>query len=198
MSKYSAGLTSDAIWLPEFKKCIELYQSGMTTEEIKFESDENNILQLPTKKQAKRAAGNLTLRITALPTNIVDIFSSLDIVNQKLVALLSFMLTNQLVDDFMYEAYRDELVLGDGILEDYEVEAFMIRKQSEVNKVAQWSDQSIKRLKGVLRTILRDAGLLEKGEKGDRVIQPFLDMGLETAMAAAHLDRQLASFKGVS
>lgn len=198
MSKYSAGLTSDAIWLPEFTKCVELYQSGMTSEDIKRESDEKNILQLPTKKQAKRAVGNLTLRITALPENIIDLFPSLDIVNQKIVALLSFMLTNQLVDDFMYETYRDELVLGDGILEDYEIEAFMVHEQSEVEKVSLWSDQSIKRLKGVLRTILRDAGLLTKGKDGDIVVQPYLDPRLEDRMNNNHLSRQLASFKGVS
>lgn len=198
MSEYSAGLTSNAIWLSEFKKCVDLYQNGMTSEDIKWESDNNNIFQLPSKDRAKRASRNLISRIEALPENIVHVFPDLDISNQKIVALLSFMLTNQLVDDFMYEAYRDELVLGDRVLEDYEVESFMIRKQTEVEKVSKWSEKSISRLKQALKTLLRDAGLLEIGDKGDNVIQPYLDDRLENMMIAAHLNRQLASFKGVS
>lgn len=196
MSKYSAGLTSDALWVSEFKKCIELYQSGLTSEDIRQKSDEENVLQLPTKKQAKRATGNLIVRITALPNELVDLFPQLDINNQKIVALLSFMLTNQLVDDFMYEVYRDELILGDGVLEDYEVQSFMVHKQGEIEKISEWSDQTIKRLKGTLKTLLRDAGLLKKEKSNDAVIQTYLDFRLEDEMHRSHLDRQLLSFKG--
>lgn len=169
--------------------------SGLSDDDIKYESDNNNIFQMSSKGRAQRASRNLLKRIAALPENIVALFPSLDMANQKIVALLAFMLINQLLDDFMYEAYRDELVLGDRILEDYEVEAFMMHKQTQVAQMANWSEQSITKIKRMLKTMLRDAGLLEAK---DHVVQPFLDSRLEECMNAAGLQRQLASFKGIS
>lgn len=103
--KYNAGITSHALWLQEFKRGVSLYLDDKSVDEIKAASDEENIFQMTTADQAKRVSRNIVRRITSLPVSVIEIFPHLDISNQKLVALLSMMLTNPLVDDFVYEVY---------------------------------------------------------------------------------------------
>lgn len=198
--KYNAGITSHALWLQEFKLGVSLYLDGKSADEIKAASDEENIFQMTTADRAKRASRNIVRRITSLPVSVIEIFPHLDISNQKLVALLSMMLTNPLVDDFVYEVYRNEIVLGDRILEPREVRAFFIKKQMESEQVSVWTDKTTRRVMNAVLSILRDAGLLRKPTSnianGDEVLKPYLSFDLVNVMKETGLTRELAALGG--
>ncbi len=170
-NNYNAGITSYALWFNEFKLCLSLYLQGKSISEIKKLSDENNIFELPSRDRARRASRNLTKRVEALPKDIQELFSSLDISNQKIIALLSMMLNNRLLDEFVFEVYRNEIVFGDRVLEENEMDNFIRHKQVESEQVSRWTDETAKRVKGSLKTILRDAGLLKRRNKVDDVLQ---------------------------
>ena len=131
IQNYNAGITSYALWFSEFKLCVSMYQEGNTLDDIKQASDNNNVLEMPSRDRAKRASRNLTKRLKILPENIINQFEFLDVNNQKLVALLSMMLTNRLLNEFVYEVYRNEIILGDRVLEEREMIEFITRKQME-------------------------------------------------------------------
>lgn len=155
---------------------------------------------MTTADRAKRASRNIVRRITSLPVSVIEIFPHLDISNQKLVALLSMMLTNPLVDDFVYEVYRNEIVLGDRILEPREVRAFFIKKQMESEQVSVWTDKTTRRVMNAVLSILRDAGLLRKPTSnianGDEVLKPYLSFDLVNVMKETGLTRELAALGG--
>ena len=198
--KYNAGITSHALWLQEFKLGVSLYLDGKSADEIKAASDEENIFQMTTADRAKRASRNIVRRIPSLPVSVIEIFPHLDISNQKLVALLSMMLTNPLVDDFVYEVYRNEIVFGDRILEPREVRAFFIKKQMENEQVSVWTDKTTRRVMNAVLSILRDAGLLRKPTgniaNGDEVLKPYLSFDLVDVMKETGLTRELAALGG--
>ena len=158
---YNGGIASYAIWLPELTKFIELYQSGYSVNDIKQMSDEENIFQMPTKTRAKRCSRNLAVRVKALPESVLNIFSQLDTSNQKIISLLSVMLTSRILDEFIYEVYRPKVQMREDILQDYEVEAFINQKRIESPTIAAWSLNTYKRIKGALKTYVRDGGLME-------------------------------------
>lgn len=195
--KYNAGITSYALWFKEFSKCLELQREGLSAAEIKAASDDENVFQLPTADRARRASRNLTKRMTALPDNIKKIYPTLDITNQKLVALLSMMLTNRLLNEFVDEVYHNEVILGDQVLEERELSAFITKKQIESDQISKWSDETTRRVKTSLKTILRDAGLLEREGTVDKVLQPFMDLRLKKLMAQDNLNKELTALKGI-
>lgn len=197
---YNGGIASYAIWLPELTKFIELYQSGCSIDDIKQMSDEENVFQMPTKARAKRCSRNLAVRVKVLPESVLNIFPLLDTSNQKIVSLLSVMLTSRILDEFIYEVYRPKVQMREDTLQDYEVEAFINQKRIESPTIAVWSLNTYKRIKGALKTYMRDGGLMEidpQNKKQDKLLFPLLDSQLILAMKVAKLDYELAALGGM-
>ena len=185
---YNGGIASYAIWLPEFTQFIQLYQSGKSVNEIKQLSDDENIFQMSTKARGKRCSRNLAIRITALPEAMIDAFPHLNTTNQKLVSLISVMLTSRILDEFVYDVYRPKVTMHETTLQDYEVEAFLNQKRIESPEIAKWSLNTFKRLKGALKTFLRDAGLMEinpENKKEDKLLYPLIDTQVALIMKNA-------------
>ncbi|AZN76639.1 DUF1819 domain-containing protein [Lactobacillus acidophilus] len=191
---YNGGIASYAIWLPEFTKFVELYEDGKSIAEIKQLSDDENIFQMSTPARARRCSRNLALRIKKLPDSIVDLYPRLNPVNQNLVALISVMLTSRILDEFIYEVYRPKAIIHNDTLQDYEIEAFFNNKRIESDTVANWSLKTIKRLKGAVKTYLRDAGLMTADNK---LLFPFIDSQLVLLMKKEGLDYELAALGGI-
>lgn len=197
---YNGGIASYAIWLPEFTQFIQLYQSGKSVNEIKQLSDDENIFQMSTKARAKRCSRNLAIRITALPEAMIDAFPHLNTTNQKLVSLISVMLTSRILDEFVYDVYRPKVTMHETTLQDYEVEAFLNQKRIESPEIAKWSLNTFKRLKGALKTFLRDARLMEinpENKKEDKLLYPLIDTQVALIMKNAKLDYELAALGGI-
>ncbi|MDF4141982.1 MAG: DUF1819 family protein [Staphylococcus equorum] len=197
---YNGGIASYAIWLPELTKFIEFYQSGYSIADIKQMSDEKNIFQMPTKARARRCSRNLAVRVKALPESVLNVFSQLDTTNQRIVSLLSVMLTSRILDEFIYEVYRPKVQMREDTLQGYEVEAFINQKRIESPAIAKWSLNTYKRIKGALKTYLRDGGLMEidpQNKQQDKLLFPLLDSQLVLAMKTAKLDYELAALGGM-
>lgn len=196
---YNGGIASYAIWLPEFTKFISQYQSGKTIDEIKRLSDEENIFQMSSKLRAKRCSRNLAVRVKALPQSIINLYPSLNVANQKLVALLSMMLTSKILDEFIYDVYRPKVSLQETNFNNYEIEEFINNKRIESSEIAEWSLNTIKRLKGALKTFMRDAGLLEKDNETnkDNLVFPLIDSQLVLLMKKEKLNYELAALGGM-
>ncbi|ERL65762.1 hypothetical protein L248_1838 [Schleiferilactobacillus shenzhenensis LY-73] len=123
-------------------------------------------------------------------------FSQLDPVNQKMVNLISIMNTESLTYSFMYEVFRQELVLGDRRIEPYEVTAFFNKLSLEYPQVAKWTDQTVSRLQSTLRNYLRSAGLV-KNDGDDLVVQSYLvDPRLIDQLRADNKPDYIAIFTG--
>lgn len=195
--RYNAGITSYDLWLNEFKICLSLRAEGKSVAEIKKASDESNVFEMSSRDRARRASRNLTERMMALPEDIIELFPLLDIENQKLVALLSMMLTNRLLNEFVCEVYRNEVVFGNQVFEERDMNEFITRKQIESKQISNWTNETTKRVSGSLKTILRDAGLLKKrNNDADMILRPIIDLRLIKLMKKNHLTKSLRALGG--
>ncbi|AVK63728.1 DUF1819 domain-containing protein [Lactobacillus sp. CBA3606] len=179
MIKYSAAIVSHSFWFNEFQQYIELLNKGLTQGEINSRAIKDNIFKQSTVARIQDMLKIITHRIDSLDQDYMSLFPRLDIANQRLIDLITVMKSNQLFEEFMYEVYRDELVLGDTELHDYEIEAFFSRKQAENQQIASWTDETITRLIGVFKTFVREAGLMKNQGSFDQVSRPLLDLDLE-------------------
>lgn len=196
MARYSASMITHSFWFNEFSQYLELRERGISDRDIYSMGVEENYFQQRSTARAQDVVRTIKRRVGALDEDYFDLFPSLDLANQKLINLISVLKINALFDDFMYEIYRSELLLGDAKLHSYEIEAFFNQKQVANAQVAAWTEQTIRRLAGTFKTFLRETDLLEDQGDFDLVKRPLLDPRLEILLKSKGATRQLASLLG--
>lgn len=180
--EYSAGMVKLPFWFLEFKKMISLINEGMSFTEIKDLNLKENIFSAPTEARAIQIYNTVSSRARALDKDFYKIFMQCDIANQKLIALISVILTDSLFFDFMYEVYREKLIIGIDEITDSDISVFFKNKQMQSDRVAKWQDYTLKRLGGIYKTILMETGILERATGTRKIKKPIMDDALESKL----------------
>lgn len=176
--KYSAGLVSNAFWFLESKKTAKLMLEGKTRKEIYEFAVENNIYQLETKNRIKRVCNMTYRRLNHFSFDFLRVFLNLDVNSAKIFVLVSILADDKLFFEFMYEVFRDKIILGDFSLNYKDFDMFFENKINQSNEVGKWTETTRKKLKSVYRRILSEAGVIRKNMDGWDIIIPFIDLNL--------------------
>ena len=195
--EYSAGMVKLSFWFAEFRKVIELLSSGKTIPEIKQMNVQENIFSAPTQARAIQIFNTVSTRVKGLDTSFYAVFAKSDISTQKFIALIAVMQTDSLFFDFVYEVYREKLILGIDELADSDVGIFFKNKQLQSEKVAKWTDYTLKRLGTCYKTILMEAGLIDQGTGTRKILKPILDKALEECLKVNGMETTLRALTGV-
>ena len=179
MIKYSSGLVSESFWFVEFKKIIKLKHEGISWEEIKDLCLKENLLGVSKEYRAKRIYGYLKNRISLLDEDIFDIFIMSDLSTQKIIDLMSLAKQNRLFFEFLYEVYREKVLLGETELTDSDINIFFNNKQQQSEDIGLWTDVTLRRLRSSYMNFMVDAGLLTVVNKQKQITPPILDVALE-------------------
>lgn len=194
---YSAGMVKLSFWFAEFRKVIELLSSGKTLPEIKQMNVQENIFSAPTQARAIQIFNTVSTRVKGLDPSFYAVFAKSDISNQKLIALIAVMQTDSLFFDFVYEVYREKLILGIGELADSDISVFFKNKQLQSEKVAKWTDYTLKRLGTCYKTMLMEAGLIDQGTGTRKILKPIIDKALEECLKVNGMETTLRALSGV-
>ena len=195
--EYSAGTVKLSFWFSEFRKVIELLNSGKTLLEIKKMSVEENIFSAPTQVRAIQMFNTVSTRASSLDQSFYTLFAQSDISNQKVIALIAVMQTDSLFFDFVYEVYREKLIIGTNELADSDFGIFFKDKQIQSQKVAKWKDYTLKRLGNCYKTMLMEAGLIDRTIRKRRILKPIIDRSLENCLKINGMEVILHALTGV-
>ena len=195
--EYSAGMVKLSFWFAEFRKVIELLSSGKTLREIKQMNVQENIFSAPTQARAIQIFNTVSTRVKGLDSSFYAVFAKSDISTRKFIALIAVMRTDSLFFDFVYEVYREKLILGIDELADSDVGIFFKNKQLQSEKVAKWTDYTLKRLGTCYKTMLMEAGLIDQGTGMRKILKPILDKALEECLKVNGMETTLRALTGV-
>lgn len=193
---YSAGMVSTLFWFNETKETIGLINLGLSNEEILKKVTDENIYQLKSIDRRKRACRCILKRIAALPDKIISKFNIIDNSSAKILVLISIMKTDLLFFEFVYEVYRQKVILGEKFLEDKDLNLFFDYKYEQSEIVRKWSDSGIKKLKSCYVKILKEAGLLNENRGNREIIRPLINYKIEEILKANNLQVYLKAVKG--
>ena len=84
----------------------------ITVPEIKKMNVEENIFSAPTQARAIQILNTVSTRVKSLDHSFYTLFEQSDISNQKVIALIAVMHSDSLFFDFVYEVYREKLIIG--------------------------------------------------------------------------------------
>ena len=194
--EYSAGIVSKGFWFLEFKKYLELLKIGNNENEIKKMQDEENIFSAPSKNYGKRIISEINKRIKVLPKEIKELFFESDTGTQKVINLLSIMGTDKLFFEYVYNSYRNELLLGTKEYNPGIVMKFLKEKAEQNEEVAKFSETTLKRMQGTYGNYLKEAGLLEEKNKEILYGKVYLDYELEKLLRENNMEIYIKTLKG--
>ena len=195
--KYSAGMVKLSFWFSEFRKVINLLNNGKTLNEVKALNIENNIFATPTQARAIQIFNTVSKRVKGLDYSFYQLFENSDLSTQKLIALIAIMQTDSLFFDFVYEVYREKLIIGSDELADSDIRIFFKDKQLQSEKVAKWTDYTLKNLGSCYKTILMEAGLTDRSFGNRKILKPILDKALEECLKINGMSLMIHTLTGV-
>ena len=196
--KYSAGLMSQSFWFLEFKKAVKMRQEGMTYDDIKKKCVEENLFGAAKEYRALRMAGYIITRVRAMDDILVDLFCTSDLATQKLINLVTILRTDRLFFEFVYETYREKVILGVEIMEESDVNVFFTRKEAQSELIAGWKDSTKRHLRSCYLNFMTDANLLTVIDKKKMITPPILDIALERYLQSVGEEVLVKALAGVN
>ena len=183
--KYSAGIMSQAFWFNEFKQYLNLIKNGYSTDELKKEVIEDNLFGAPNEYRAKRMYGYISNRANALEDNLLNLFFSSDLANQKIINLIAVIRKDRLFFEFLYEVYREKIIIGEEKLDLADGKTFFNHKETQDDSLAEWTDATKRRVQSAYFNFMTESNLLRsEGQKDYTITPPLLDIALERYLQA--------------
>lgn len=194
---YSAGAVKHTFWFMEFRKVVSLRLEGKTWEEIKQLNENENIFGAPTKLRATQIFNTVSARVKSLDDSFYSIFDACDLASQKLFALVAAMTYDVLFGDLVYELVREKMIIGSNELSDSDLRIFFKDKQQQNDKVAKWTEATIKKLMVTYKSMLFEAGVTNKAKDIREIYKPLPDPAMEGWMKEQGMTYQLKAIMGV-
>lgn len=181
---YSAGLISQSFWFVEMKKFVRLVYDGKTEAEIKKLCVEENLFGVTNEYRAKRVFGYIRNRVKKLDKALIELFCNSDLATQKLINLTAIIKGDRLLFEFLFEVYREKVLLGVPVIEEADLNVFFKNKGMQDETVESWTEETKKRLKSVYINFITDANLITVSNKVKQITPPILDMEFERYLEA--------------
>lgn len=176
--EYKSTIKSRPFLFKETKKTAELINKGFKDFEIKDKARNDNIFQVNTEARRSEIASIALQRLKAIDDFLIEKVVNGEIGTSKHVVIYAIMKTDRLFFEFMYEVFREKILLRDFTLQDKDFNIFFDRKKEQSERVASWDDYTFYKLKQVYIRILFEAGFI-KNQKNDREIaKPIVEEDL--------------------
>lgn len=177
--EYNGSLTAEQFLFREIRITSRMYLDGIDVNKAIELVLADNLFQYPTERQVSRMVRACYKRIEALDNqDLVQILATGDIDTAKQVNLYAMMRYNMLVRDFMIRLVGEKLRIQDYFLTKKDISAFFTDLQAQNNTVASWSEETIKRIRGVLVRCLVETQYLEN-QRDEKLHPVFLSEDLE-------------------
>ena len=194
---YSAGGVKHAFWFMEFRKVVTLRIEGRSWDEIKQINEDENIFGAPTKLRATQIWNTVSARIKCLDDSFYPVFQSCDVAGQKLFVLAAAMVYDTLFGEFVYEVIREKMIIGMNEFADSDIRIFFNNKQAQDEKVAKWTEATLKRLGACYKNLLLEAGITDKARDTRKIYKPILDPTMERWMMDHGMEYYVKALTGV-
>lgn len=143
-------------------------------EDVKRMNQRENIFSALTPLRANQIFSTVSARVGSLDSSFYPLFLKSDLATQKLFALIGAMAYDTLFFDFVYEVIREKMIIGTNELPDSDVRVFFKDKQMQNEKIARWTDVTLNRLGRCYRTMLYEAGVIDKSKGSRKIMRPIL------------------------
>ncbi len=130
-----------------------------------------------SKSTVKRESSEIVLRLNSLPRVLLERFATSDHDDAKIILLYAIIKTYPIIKEFCLEVLYEKMLIMDNILQEYEINAFLRKKEEAYEVFDEKSDATKKKLKQVMLKMLADSDILIS-TKERVIIKPYIDTGI--------------------
>lgn len=148
-------ITREQFLFHEMRTTARLMLEGNSDPDILKEIKENNLFQYPTEKMITNLAGVCLKRIHNLgDERLTEMIANGSLFSSKQACLYAMMKYYHLVWDYMTTVIAEKYRTKDFSYSRRDLNSFFTRLQEQNDEVASWSDETIKKCKSVLNSVL--------------------------------------------
>ena len=174
MEDYSAKLTAEPFLYIETKIIAEYILNGENPEELKKRNIQENLIHHKKIGSVKRVNSPIFRRINVLNKEMLNDFVYSDIETSKYILLYAIMKTDKLVRDFIFEVYKDKLLMRKEYIEKFDINNWYEEKCILSRTLKERTESTAAKLKQVIMKILQDSGLVVKEKDRFKITRPLL------------------------
>lgn len=174
MEDYSAKLTGEPFLYNETKILSNYLLEGISKENLKKRNLEENLIQHKKLGSVKRTTSPIFRRLDVMNCEMLDEFVHSDIETSKYILLYAIMKTDKLVRDFVFEVYKDKLLMKEKYIEKYDINNWYEEKLILSKTLKERTESTTAKLKQVIMKIMQDSGLVIKEKEKFKIIRPLL------------------------
>lgn len=196
MMEYSASSVKYLLWFMETKETVRLLQNHNMTElrEIVLQ---DNVYQQKSKDRIINEFGCIKKRIEAVPEELMRLLLVTDVGTAKLITLISAMASDRMLFELVYEVIREKMRFGEDAFGDADLNMFFGRKQDQDEKVAGWTEATVKKLKSSYTRFLLESGLLVMNENKEKhIAKPYIEDELRMVLLRNNMQDYLYALTG--
>lgn len=194
--EYTASLVSKPFWYLESRETAKYILNGYDRDALKKTAVEENIYQVNAEYRIVEIVNTTYARLTTLPPELIRIVAEGDRPTAKALLLLSIMKSDRLFFEFMYEVFRVKMHLHDFLITVKDLNAFFSYKATQSEKVAGWSDASVKKLKSAYMRLLFLAELATETKEGWMIQRPLIDSSIQALLESNGMKPYLSALIG--
>ena len=165
---YSTSLTGAGFRFFEFKLIVNLVEEGLTDEEIREKVFEENLFQQKASSTT-RSFPYILKRARVLDDQLRQYVLEESNQMAKQINFYAIMKTDLLFYEFMNEVIKNKLQNNDLIYEKKDLNIFFNEKSDDNEKLANWSESTLKRLKSSYNRLLLEMGYFSKLSSTDLI-----------------------------
>lgn len=174
MEDYSAKLTGEPFLYTETKIIANYLLDGYEESELKKKNIDENLIKYKSIKSVVRVNPPIFRRLKVMDNEMLKDFVESDVENSKYILLYTVMKTDRLVRDFIFEVYKDKLMMKKDYIEKYDIDNWYEEKCILSETLKSKTESTSAKLKQVIMKILQDSNLVIKEKNRFRIVRPLL------------------------
>lgn len=172
---YRSTIKSRSLFFVETRKLTDLILKGLNDAELKKIIIDENLFQVHSETRRKEIARTIKLRLQSLDLFLQRHIVTDNIETSKSIILYSIMKTDRLFTEFMHEVIYEKSVIRQNQFKNIDIDRFFESKKQQSKTVNSWADSTIYKLKQVYKTILTDAGFIQRRNNYYEITLPIIN-----------------------
>ena len=173
--RYSANLTWEPFLWYEMRIVADLLKQWLDKKDIKEKIINENTFQYKTTKSVAKRLSCIFRRLNSLDEYLLDRLSIWDIDDSKIISLYAIYKDSFLVYDFLNEFIKEKIGLRQLEIKDSDIMSFLNSKSREHVEMNEWTENTLKKIKQILKNILSWSGIIAS----KKIHQPVLSFSLK-------------------
>ena len=174
MEDYSAKLTGEPFLYNETKILARYLLDGEDFDTLRKRNVEENLIQHKKISSVSRTNSPIFRRLKVMDREMLEEFVYSDIENSKYILLYTIMKTDRLVRDFVFEVYKDKLLMRKEYIEKFDIDNWYEEKCILSETLKNRTESTAAKLKQVIMKIMQDSGLVIKEKNKFKIVRPLL------------------------